>query len=264
MADVTPKEVSTILTGRGYYNNIATSMTVGLIKAAATFVDTVTPGLAEKLNNAVRLRAAVLQTHLKLSGFDPGSIDGYIGPVTQEAKANWERSLAHLPPDNFRDEAPVEKNIWPLEKDMDSFYGEKGKNQTQVACPYGLVLAWDNSVKVHNITIHEKVADSLSRILGRIHSEYGDDKINVYRLNQFGGSLNVRLKRGSATQWSIHSWGCAIDWLPQENQLRWGRDRASLARPEYAPFWKIWEDEGWVSLGRSRNYDWMHVQAARL
>jgi len=29
-------------------------------------------------------------------------------------------------------------------------------------------------------------------------------------------------------------------------------------------FWKAWEEEGWLSLGRSRNFDWMHVQACRL
>lgn len=28
--------------------------------------------------------------------------------------------------------------------------------------------------------------------------------------------------------------------------------------------WKCWEEEGWVSLGRQRNYDRMHVQAAKL
>ena len=40
--------------------------------------------------------------------------------------------------------------------------------------------------------------------------------------------------------------------------------RPRLAQPDGETFWKLWEDEGWVSLGRARNYDWMHVQAARL
>jgi hypothetical protein len=37
-----------------------------------------------------------------------------------------------------------------------------------------------------------------------------------------------------------------------------------MAQPEYAPFLDLWEAEGFVSLGRARNFDWMHVQAARL
>lgn len=27
---------------------------------------------------------------------------------------------------------------------------------------------------------------------------------------------------------------------------------------------QCWETGGWVSLGRTRNYDWIHVQAARI
>ena len=40
--------------------------------------------------------------------------------------------------------------------------------------------------------------------------------------------------------------------------------RFAFARPEYNMWWKLWEEEGWVSLERQRNFDWMHVQAARL
>ena len=263
MLTITVENVAKILVARKFYNFIPSGMTKGLILAAGKFLESVEPGVTAQFTNAQRLRVAVYQADLKVHGFDPGKIDGYIGPMTLEAQNKFERSLMSLPPDNFRD-WPDPPPVWPLEKDMDSFYGEKGQHQTKVPCPYGLVLAWDKSVNISNITIHEKVADSLSRILDAVLKEYGVERINAYRLNYFGGSLNVRLKRGSTTQWSIHSWGCAIDWLPQENQLRWGMDRASLARPEYVPFWSIWEAEGWVSLGRSRNYDWMHVQAARL
>ena len=63
---------------------------------------------------------------------------------------------------------------------------------------------------------------------------------------------------------SMHSWGIAIDFDPAHNRLRWGRDRARLAGPDYRAFLDIWEAEGWISLGRERNYDWMHIQAARL
>ena len=66
------------------------------------------------------------------------------------------------------------------------------------------------------------------------------------------------------TKPSTHSWGIALDWYPSRNKLRWGRDRASLAAPDCDDWWRIWEAEGWVSLGRSRNFDWMHVQAAKI
>ena len=66
------------------------------------------------------------------------------------------------------------------------------------------------------------------------------------------------------TRLSTHAWGIAIDWDPERNQLKWGRDRAAFADAAYEPWWQAWESEGWVSLGRERNFDWMHVQAARL
>ena len=65
-------------------------------------------------------------------------------------------------------------------------------------------------------------------------------------------------------QRAMHSWGIAIDYDPDNNALHWGRDRASFALPAYDKWWDYWEAEGWVSLGRAKNFDWMHVQAARV
>ncbi len=36
-----------------------------------------------------------------------------------------------------------------------------------------------------------------------------------------------------------------------------------FAKAEYDAWWELWEKEGWINLGRTRNYDWMHVQATR-
>ena len=83
------------------------------------------------------------------------------------------------------------------------------------------------------------------------------------RLDLWGGCLNVRKMRGGS-RYSMHSWGIAIDYDPGKNRLKWGRDRAAFAKPEYDTWWRLWEEEGWVSLGRTRNFDWMHVQAAKL
>jgi hypothetical protein len=58
--------------------------------------------------------------------------------------------------------------------------------------------------------------------------------------------------------------GAAIDLDPDNNQLKWPQPKATLSRAEYNDFWKIVESEGWTSLGKERNFDWMHFQAAYL
>ena len=35
-------------------------------------------------------------------------------------------------------------------------------------------------------------------------------------------------------------------------------------KADYDKWWEFWEEEGAVSLGRARDFDWMHVQFARL
>ena len=88
-------------------------------------------------------------------------------------------------------------------------------------------------------------------------------KLKDWGLNLFGGVLNVRKMRGGSS-WSIHSWGAAIDIDPDRNQLRWGKDRAKMAHPDYNDYWKFVEQEVGVSLGRERNMDYQHWQLARL
>jgi hypothetical protein len=63
--------------------------------------------------------------------------------------------------------------------------------------------------------------------------------------------------------WSMHSWGIAFDFDPDRNQLKWGRDKAAFGRPEYGKWFELWE-EGAISLGRARNFDWMQTQFATL
>ena len=107
------------------------------------------------------------------------------------------------------------------------------------------------------------MSDSLGRVLAVVLDHYGLDEIKRLRLDLWGGCLNVRKMRGG-DRYSMHSWGIALDYDPERNRLKWGRDKASFAKPEYDPWWEAWEQEGWVSLGRQRNFDWMHVQAAKI
>lgn len=147
---------------------------------------------------------------------------------------------------------------------MRAFYGPPGSPPiTRVPVPWRMRLAWDKSQSVSHIGCHSKVAPSLGRVFQKVHAHYGDAALKSLRLDFFGGCYANRKKRGGST-WSTHAWAVALDFDPERNQLKWGRDRASLDHPDYDFWWHAWEAEGWVSLGRSRNFDWMHVQAARL
>lgn len=227
-----------------------------------------------------------IQKRLKELGFDPGAIDGRSGAKTVKAIKAFQVAnalaadgrvgpitAAALFPDDFvrenQDEVapPPEPSsatgAWPKQVDCMRFYGGVGLFQKKLALPYPMRLAWDKGVVVRQITVHEKVHDSAARVFQKIAARYNEGARKDLGLDLFGGSLNVRRMRGG-TSYSMHSWGIAIDFDPERNQLRWGRDKARLAKPDAEDFWKFWEAEGWVSLGRSRNFDWMHVQAARL
>lgn len=156
-------------------------------------------------------------------------------------------------------------NNWPKQNftAMTAFYGPVGEGMVLMNLPYEMYLAWDERSKIKRISCNEKCSRSLYKIFETTLKTYGLSDIKKLKLDSFGGCLNVRKMRGGSS-WSIHSWGAAVDLDPDRNLLKWGRDRAAFAKKEYNEFWRIVESEGWTSLGRSRNYDWMHFQAANL
>lgn len=216
-----------------------------------------------------RLIRAAKQQVMKLDGVDVGVVDGLWGPVSQYAYDVWRARKAGKPAPTIaeRDEDPDEQlplgnTTWPRQRDVERFYGAPGQNQTRLEVPYTFRL-YDTRQPVPRITVHEKVADSCLRVLKRVLSHYGEEKIVELHLDRFFGSLNVRPMRGGS-RLSMHAYGVAIDFDATRIQLKWNRNRAALARPEYRQWWDFWEQEGWISLGRARDFDWMHVQAARL
>ncbi len=219
-------------------------------------------------NYDIRLTAFV-QLTATLQQVDAGPVDGFWGPQTQYAF----ELLQHR--ENYGDWPPLWRdwvlpntnpNNWPDENEaaLTAFYGPPCNEAAlvNVDLPYTMRLAWDLNTSLNRIRCHNKVADSVRRVLTAALQHYGNQQLRELRLDRFGGCYNPRRKRGGSA-WSTHAWGIALDFDPDRNQLSWGRDRATLARPEYERWWQLWEAEGWVSLGRKANYDWMHVQAAR-
>lgn len=234
-----------------------------------------------------------LQSRLTAHGFACGPIDGRVGDLTIAALKAFE--AAHgLPVDGTADPIVVralrapssaatpaqmaaipdrdedadldyapQQNVWPRQRDVATFYGAVGENQTRVEIPFDMFLAWGNHQRIARMTLHRKVADSAERALNRIADTYSAADRKALGIDQFGGSLNVRRMRGGS-RYSMHSWGIAIDFDPARNALHVHRPKARLSHDDAVPFWRAWEDEGWLSLGRARDFDWMHVQAARL
>ncbi|EPX78771.1 M15 family metallopeptidase [Salipiger mucosus] len=214
-----------------------------------------------------------LQHYCWSKEIDAGRIDGWWGPQTEFAAWALAQLLETGAVPTFRDITPSEANPngWPDEGGVTAFYGPHGATDwsrpppklVKVTSPYPFKIAWNLAQKRSFLWAHERTADSLARVLKEIFRHYGEAEIDRLSINVFSGDYNPRKKRGSAHQWSMHSWGIAYDFDDQNNKLRWGADRARFARPDYEAFWNIWEAEGWVSLGRTENRDWMHVQAAR-
>jgi hypothetical protein len=155
------------------------------------------------------------------------------------------------------------KRAWPRQSECMRFYGEPGSNQVKCNVPFTMVLAWDTRSKLTSYTCHRLVKEPMERIWNRTLEHYGYDKIVQLRLHYFGGCLNVRKMRGGSA-WSMHSWGIAVDIDPDRNSLRTPWKKAQMSKPEYEPFVQFWYDEGFINLGKERDFDAMHYQAALL
>jgi hypothetical protein len=241
-----------------------------LDQALAARRDDLSPQHAEGILGRSRRRkiTAYIQLLARDTGIDAGAIDGFWGPQTDFAFGVLEyfEAFGELP-HPWRDfEGPAANpNGWPveIEQDLRAFYGEPGTPPlVRIEAPYPLRLSWDLTTTVSSIACHERVADSVQRILAGVLDHYGLERARELRLDRYGGCFAARKKRGG-TNWSTHAWGIALDFDPERNRLEWGFDRAAFAQPEYDRWWELWEEEGWISLGRVANFDWMHVQAAR-
>jgi len=137
---------------------------------------------------------------------------------------------------------------------------QTGSYLVSIKLPFPMKLAWDKNTIVKTMRCHKLVANQLIAIFTEILQVYGLAKIQELGIDLFGGCFNFRQMRGGS-DWSRHSWGIAVDLDPERNQLKETSKTARFARPEYEQMINIFYKHGFVSLGREKNYDFMHFEA---
>lgn len=177
--------------------------------------------------------------------------DGIPGPATARGIA---AALDIALPRSWPDQATVRAGL--------SIFGRAGdeSNLVSVVPPYPLYY---EGRPVKTIRVHQAIAQDVQAALAEVLAAYGLDRIRKLHLDQYGGSYNDRSTAGGKSK-SMHAWGIALDFDPERNSYSCKAPHAGLSRPECEEWWRIWEAHGAVSLGRERNYDWMHLQFARL
>jgi len=186
-----------------------------------------------------------IQKHV---GVEP---DGIIGPRTVRA-IHDKLGLTRVP-------------IWPTQAEVrrgTSIFGRAGCEADLVPLPPPYPLYYEGKA-VRSIRVHRLIAKHVQEALAEVLAAYGQETIRQLGLDVYGGSYNYRATSSGAAL-SMHAWGIALDFSPTANALHYKAPRASLSHPDCNKWWEIWERHGAVSLGRECDYDWMHLQFARL
>ncbi len=142
-------------------------------------------------------------------------------------------------------------------------YGQPGdtKNFKVITLPYPMRVAWDLGLSITKMQCHKLKADDFLNVFTDLYSHYGYAQLQALGIDLYGGCFNFRQMRGGA-QWSRHSWAIALDLDPARNTLHETRKTARFARQEYKDMVDIFYKHDFISLGREKNYDFMHFQAA--
>ena len=193
----------------------------------------------------MKRRILSIQRHLGVAQ------DGCIGPETLAAIAAA-LGIKDIP-------------AWPTQAEVrrgGSVFGAPGREELLVNIIPAYQLYYEGK-PVRSIRVHRLVAPHVKAALSEVLEHYGEAEIHRLGLDQYGGSYHYRpVKSGKSL--SMHAWGIALDFAPQANAYALKSPRASLSHPDCEAWWRIWENHGAVSLGREKNYDWMHLQFARL
>jgi hypothetical protein len=266
------KDVQRILRHRGLYSGAIDGI-LGRISMSA--IATLLYQRRAKLPNNYEMWSnerkgiGAAQIILSEDKFYTGTLDGLVGYETTYALEQFNEFLSSgKRPSSWRPDDTFTSTVgkWGSQSDMARRYGPAGGPQCfagRVQVPFKLKLAWNLDTTISSFSCHEAIARSATAAYEKVANEFSTQQIQELGLNIWGGCYAFRNKRGGSTL-STHAYGLAIDTDPLRNQLRWNATRARLGKSDASKWFDIWESEGWQSLGRYRDFDWMHVQAVKV
>jgi peptidoglycan hydrolase-like protein with peptidoglycan-binding domain len=218
-----------------------------------------------------RLIGAV-QAALNALEHEAGAVDGWAGHNTANALEAflYQRSMGKPLRVARMSDAPAAKVLGrdlPRQAECDRFYGTPGdevkSRLVTVDLPYDLRLDWALDQTVGRVTLHSLCAPSFVLAMEAVRAEYGADQQAALGLDRYAGGYMHRRMRGGS-KWSMHAYGCAVDFYAAPNGLTTRCPRALFCGPDYRAFLDIMQDHGWLPALRLWGADAMHFQRARL
>lgn len=134
--------------------------------------------------------------------------DGIVGPITQGVLDRVNAGAFAWP----HDDTPSKMDFYG------NFHasGWQTLNLVHMFAPYNMY--YEGQLLTHGILVHKKIVPALQLVFGEIwnkcnHSQKAVDQTGA---SDFGGCFNIRAIAGSSN-YSNHSWACAIDLSPGTN-----------------------------------------------
>lgn len=217
-----------------------------------------------------RRHVGAAQACLDQLGYDPGLVDGWNGVNTTEALNAFlfkttngkEEVIDRTPEAGFTPSGDI-----PKQSQVENVYGdpetEIPSRLELIELPFDLRLDFNLRKKTRRIRVHRDCAAGLKTALIAVHAHYGPAEMTRLGIDRYAGAYNKRKMRGG-TKWSMHAYGCAIDFFAEPNGLRMRCPEALFCKPEYKPFLDIMEQNEWLPALRLWGADAMHFQRARL
>lgn len=217
-----------------------------------------------------RRLVAATQAALNELGHDAGTVDGWEGDFTREALNAFLFKAVNGKAEVI-DRTPLAGASGAASIPMQSAGGAVyGDPDTQIEArlvtirlPFKLRIDWNLHQRTNKIRVHKDAAPGLEAALIEVRDHYGDDKMKELGIDRYTGAYNKRKMRG-LPNWSMHAYGCAIDFFAAPNGLRTKCPDALFCGAAYKPFLDIMESHEWLPAIRLWGKDAMHFQRARL